>query len=408
MGLIAHALLVGSRTSPACSWRRSTPRRECGAIVGAQSCAARCGVSSVATLALAVAIASSPMDPRGEALVTPAFSVLIAAFNAETTIADTLESLVAQTRGDWEAIVVDDGSTDGTAAVMSRYAFRDPRITVEHKENGGTASARNLAARRASATMWCILDADDLYLPEYLERMGSFISDHPGYDIYSSNGYFFREGTAPWPDEFTGNQAVRSCSVEDMLRRDCFSVHSVFRSSVFEIVGGFDEDPRTSSEDYCFWLTAMLRGARQIHNPERLWMYRLSERQKTSDRLRLMRADMHLLKTLLERNEITGPRVRIARSVLRRSARECRHLEALPVRRDLELRLTRGDMHGARAAYISAWRAYSSRAKYLLGLLVVLVSPQTLARLLPRIAAEILNVCEEPEPGPSAPSNPAS
>lgn len=327
--------------------------------------------------------------------MTPTFSVLMAAYNADATIAEALDSLVAQTRCDWEVIVVDDGSSDTTAAIAADYASRDSRIRTVSKPNAGTASARNLAARLASADMWCILDSDDLYLPEYFERMGRFIEAHAGYDIYSANGYFFRSGKAPWPDEFPGNDAERSYSAEDMLRADRFSVQSVFRSSVYDRVGGFDEDPRMLSEDYLFWVTAMLRGARHVHNPERLWMYRLSPGQKTSDRLRFVRADMHLIDTLLERGEIGGRRARIARSTRRRLAGGCRHLEALPARRALERRLSRGDMRRARQGYLAAWRAYGSTAKYLLGLLVILVSPTAFARLLPRIVAEVTGVDDE-------------
>jgi GT2 family glycosyltransferase len=320
--------------------------------------------------------------------VTPTFSVLIPAYNAEATIAETLDSLLAQTRGDWEAIVVDDGSTDATAEVASAYAARDPRFSVLSKANGGAASARNLAARHASGSLWCLLDADDLYLPTYFERMGRFVDEHPSYDIFSASGYFFRSGEGSWPDEFPGNDAVRSYEVDDMLVRNRFSVQSLFRRGVFDLAGGFDEDPCMFNEDYYFWLRAMLRGARHIHNPERLWTYRVSSGQKTSDPVRFMRGDIYVIDTLLSRGEIRGRQARIARKSRRRLARDCRIVEARGRREQLEDRLARGDLAGARAAYLAAGEGYASKAKYALGVTVMLASPRLFARLAPKIAAE--------------------
>jgi len=321
--------------------------------------------------------------------VEPTFSVLVAAYNAAGTIAETLDSLLAQTRGDWEAIVVDDGSADETAAIVMGYAARDPRITVQSKVNGGTASARNFAARIASGRMWCLLDADDLYLPGYLDHMGRFIDEHPDRDIYSASGYYFRDQETPWPDEFPENRSVCTYRVEDMLAKDCFSVHSVFRPRVFALAGGFDEDPRMVNEDYCFWLTAMLRGATHIHNPERLWMYRMSEGQKTSDRIRCMRSDVYLLGGLIARKEIVGSRARIARSARRELLTSCRMIRSHQRRVELERQLTCGELKCARLEYLLAWRAYGSKAKYLAGLPIMLLSPSLFGRLLPRIAAGV-------------------
>jgi glycosyltransferase involved in cell wall biosynthesis len=90
-------------------------------------------------------------------------SVIIPTFNRAHLIAETLDSLLAQTFENFEAIVVDDGSRDDTRAVMARYA--DRRVQYFHKENGGLSSARNFGLARARGEFIAFLDSDDLWLP---------------------------------------------------------------------------------------------------------------------------------------------------------------------------------------------------------------------------------------------------
>ena len=95
-------------------------------------------------------------------------SVVVPVYNAERSIRGTLESLVGQTLSDWECICVDDGSTDGSGAVLDEYAARDPRIRVIHKPNGGEGSARNAGMDAATGDIIAFLDADDRMHPEAL------------------------------------------------------------------------------------------------------------------------------------------------------------------------------------------------------------------------------------------------
>lgn len=92
----------------------------------------------------------------------PEISVILPAYNHEKYIADTLQSLLNQTMGDIEVIVVDDGSTDGTGKIIDEYAEKDSRIKAYHKENGGVVSASNMAMRYATGEWlaWC--GSDDI------------------------------------------------------------------------------------------------------------------------------------------------------------------------------------------------------------------------------------------------------
>ena len=95
-------------------------------------------------------------------------SVVVPVYNAERSIRGTLESVVGQTLSEWECICVDDGSTDGSGAILDEYAAKDTRIRVIHKPNGGEGSARNAGMDAATGDIIAFLDADDRMHPEAL------------------------------------------------------------------------------------------------------------------------------------------------------------------------------------------------------------------------------------------------
>jgi glycosyltransferase involved in cell wall biosynthesis len=108
-----------------------------------------------------------PNDPSD---LNPLVSILIPAYNAASTLAETLASVCAQTYQNLDIIVVDDGSVDATFALASRLAQDDRRIRVLREDNSGVAAARNLALRHAAGPLVAPVDADDLWHPTKIER----------------------------------------------------------------------------------------------------------------------------------------------------------------------------------------------------------------------------------------------
>lgn len=100
----------------------------------------------------------------------PRVSVIIPAFNAEATLAETVRSVTAQTEERLEILVVDDGSTDGTAALAVALARSEPRLTLIRQVNAGVAAARNAGLARARGDYVAWLDADDLWRPTKIEK----------------------------------------------------------------------------------------------------------------------------------------------------------------------------------------------------------------------------------------------
>jgi glycosyltransferase involved in cell wall biosynthesis len=115
----------------------------------------------------------------------PAISVIVPTYNCGPYLAESLDSIFAQTECDFEVIVVDDGSTDDTPAVLSRYAGR---VTVVQGSHGGLSAARNLGLARASGEWVAFHDADDVAVPDRLAWSRAFLRDTPAFDAVFCNG----------------------------------------------------------------------------------------------------------------------------------------------------------------------------------------------------------------------------
>ncbi len=227
----------------------------------------------------------------------PRFSVVVPAYEAASTLGETLEAILAQTFSSWECIVVDDGSTDDTLLVANAYAHRDPRVRAIHQANLGTAGAYNTGVSSAAGEFVVICSADDILLPHHLARMSAFIASEAGYDIYSSNGYFW------WPGDYRElaygpreRQGIRSLQLSDVIRRCFYSVGAVYRRELFAAVAGYRRG--VFGEDYDFWLRAMASGARHRYLPEPLSLFRMSPSQKSANLEIGFRSDIRLVTDL--------------------------------------------------------------------------------------------------------------
>jgi glycosyltransferase involved in cell wall biosynthesis len=122
----------------------------------------------------AVANQLKPVD-LPEVRERPLVSILVANYNYARFIGEAIESVLRQTYPNFEVIVCDDGSTDNSVEVVRTYTLRDSRIRLVSQNNGGVASALNAAYRSSRGEIVCLLDADDVFLPEKLERVvGAF------------------------------------------------------------------------------------------------------------------------------------------------------------------------------------------------------------------------------------------
>jgi len=209
----------------------------------------------------------------------PTFSVGIAAHNAATTIAEAVESALAQTVPPLEVIVVDDGSTDGTLGVLDDYRGR---VVVIRKPQGGVASARNEALARTRGDFLAVLDADDAYLPERLEALTELAVARPDLDILCSDAFLEIGGrtAATFGDGCRFEVGDQRAAILDR----CFCVAPAYRRTVLAETGGFDESLQTGEDWECV-IRLLHQGAVAGAVADPLYRYRFHERSLTADRV---------------------------------------------------------------------------------------------------------------------------
>jgi glycosyltransferase involved in cell wall biosynthesis len=131
---------------------------------------------------------------------TPLVSILVGFFNSEQFIEETIVSVFSQTLDDWELILVDDGSSDGSSAIAQHYAAENPGkvryFTHEGHRNRGVCASRNLALRQARGQFIAILDADDVWLPKKLAEQVEVLEEHPQVGMVFGAARYWREWTA--------------------------------------------------------------------------------------------------------------------------------------------------------------------------------------------------------------------
>lgn len=153
------------------------------------------GVPCQSLMLLSRPLAEREEFPRVAIRERPHFSVLVPVYNHARFLPTTLDTLRTQTYPLWEAVLVNDGSTDGTAEIMASYAARDARFKTVHQSNGGTAAALNTALRHSRKEWICWLSSDDFFKPDKLEVHAQFIESFPEYRFFHSDYREFNDHT---------------------------------------------------------------------------------------------------------------------------------------------------------------------------------------------------------------------
>lgn len=231
-------------------------------------------------------------------------SVIIPCYNQAQYLPDVLMSVQQQDYSDWEAIIVNDGSTDATEEVAHHFAASDKRICVVTKPNGGLSSARNAGIQAATGHVFQFLDADDRVLPGCFQTIAEHLAKHP--DVYLfQTGYRYTYGLehsvlhATLPSE-------RTQLLPGILEGNAGPVHSLFiRSHAAKAAGLFDETLR-SAEDWDFWIRVAKSGyGTMLVIPRPLVDYRIVDESMSRNAFVMFDA----LKTVLRRAPLQDKRV---------------------------------------------------------------------------------------------------
>lgn len=181
----------------------------------------------------------------------PKFSVVISVYNKEGFIADTLKSVLSQTVQDFEIVILDDGSTDGSAKAINPF-LADPRISCFSKSNQGIATGRNFLIEKAVAPYIAFLDADDLWHPNYLKEQKRLIEKYPQEQVFAVAGEFLI-GKKKIPKDYSISLQDRPDAVlnyfdssfhQSLLHSSSF----VVKKELFEEVGVYNTALKTGED----------------------------------------------------------------------------------------------------------------------------------------------------------------
>ncbi|WP_158847913.1 glycosyltransferase family 2 protein [Algibacter sp. L1A34] len=185
-------------------------------------------------------------------------SIVIPLFNKETTIKDTIESVLSQSFTNFELIIIDDGSTDDSVNTISNN-FKDERIKIIPQKNQGVSVARNQGVKNARHELIAFLDADDLWSPEYLEYMVKAHNKHPEAGMYCCAGFVKNADDSIY--KRTTDKVSEDISMIHFFHNPHIFLHTsstIVKKTIFEKVGGFPKGMVRNQDFALFFSIALI------------------------------------------------------------------------------------------------------------------------------------------------------
>ena len=196
----------------------------------------------------------------------PRISIIVPCYNGEKYLCETLDCLQKQTIEDWECIIVNDGSTDGSLEIMKEYAAKDSRYKYIDKENEGPSVARNVGASNACGDFLMFLDADDIIASCYLEKGLTYLRSHTNCSLYYSQTAYIGSKDGIMNNKFT--------SYKDLLAQNSIVCTCIIKRMDFIRVHGFDPNLR-GYEDWEFFIRLLYNNDNVYQEQEVMFYYRI-------------------------------------------------------------------------------------------------------------------------------------
>lgn len=264
----------------------------------------------------------------------PLVSVIIPAYNAAPYIKESLDSVFAQTYRNFELIVVNDGSPDTPALEDVLAPYRE-HIVYLKQENRGLAGARNTGLRAAAGDLVALLDADDIWLPNYLEVQAAYLEEHPEYDLVYCNAKFFGDHLHDGREYMDVCDSRGEATASAIITRRChvFVAITARREVLASLL--FDESLR-SCEDFDCWLRFTAAGHRIGYHRKVLVRYRKHGASLSANAISMAE---HSLRVLTKSLTLWPPESREHQDLLAARAKRAADFEIVKAKIALQERL---------------------------------------------------------------------
>lgn len=238
------------------------------------------GIMGQGYLLLTMGDNTSGVQEYPENKTSPKISVVLPVYNGERYLRESLDSILAQTMGDFELIVVDDCSTDATSVILAEYAVRDSRIRIiRNAENQKLPRSLNIGFAEARGEYLTWTSDDNVYLPEAFVRMAAYLDRFPDTMMVNAPVDMMDEEGNVEHSEGDRFDAEFLLSFYENRIGACF----LYRRTVLEEIGGYDPE-MFLIEDHEYWLRIMLQYGRIGHIKEVLYHYRQHAKSLTATR----------------------------------------------------------------------------------------------------------------------------
>ena len=217
-------------------------------------------------------------------MTTGLVSIITPCYNGEKYIAQTIDSVIAQTYKEWEMIIVDDGSKDGSADLVRKYMESEPRIKFIQQANAGSAAARNNGIRNCEGQYIALLDADDLWEPEFLDEQIKFMKEKNATCVYCSYKCIDEDSN----EILSPVICKEEITTKDMMITNYIGCLSGLYDSSKHGKVYLREELKSMRDDYAYWLDIVKLDDKAYGNQKILARYRVLANSTTGNKKKLI------------------------------------------------------------------------------------------------------------------------
>lgn len=202
--------------------------------------------------------------------MNPILSIIIPCYNSESTLESTLESVIHQDFQDWEALIINDGSTDTTEAIALRWIKKDNRFKYYAKQNEGLGKTRNYGIAKSNGIYILPLDSDNQLMKDFTQEAIAVFEKNQDIGVVYGHAQYFGDKNEIW--------TVDDYNLNNMLVHNYIDACAIYKKHLWEKVEGYDENmPFQGHEDWEFWIALGILNVKFHHLNKVTFKYYVSK-----------------------------------------------------------------------------------------------------------------------------------